>query len=404
MNAPGEPERSSRPDLVDALRPHPALEALAAEPGVHVVGGAVRDVLLGRRPHELDVLVEGDAIAVAQRIAGRLGGEAVEHERFGTATVRAAGHTFDLAGARRERYPQPGALPEVELGASAAEDLARRDLTVNAMALRLDDGELIAWPGARADLEDGVLRVLHDASFGDDPTRMLRAARYAARLGFAPDPHTDALWAGAVRGGALDTISGPRLGEELRRALREAQPAVLRELERHGLAPAVLRLPFGVHAPAVEAALALTPADGRADLVALAAAIGHTTGADVSRELDRLGFPAAERGIVKAAATSAARLGDALIAPSRDDELWRSLRREPVEAVAVAGGLDPAAAPAARRWLEDLRHRRLAITGDDLVATGLQGPAVGAALDAAMAAHLRGEAPDRDAQLAAALR
>jgi tRNA nucleotidyltransferase (CCA-adding enzyme) len=413
MSLSREPGTALRPDLVGALRPHPALEVLAEEPGVHVVGGAVRDVLLGRRPHELDVLVEGDAIAVARRVAERLGGEAVAHERFGTATVRAAGHTFDLAAARRERYARPGALPEVEPGASVAEDLARRDLTVNAIALRLADGRLTAWPGALEDLGAGVLRVLHDASFRDDPTRMLRAARYAARLGFAVEPHTDALWARAIRDRAVETVTGPRLGEELRLALREPQPAALRALERHGLAEAVLGLPFGVHEPVVEAALALTPPDGRDDLVALAACVGPATGAEIASALDRLGFPAAERGIVKAAATSAAGLADALArgagdhdggGPLGDDELWRSLRRETAEAVALAGAREPAAAPAARRWLEDVRHRRLAITGDDLVAAGLHGPAVGLALDAAMAAHLRGEAPDRDSQLAAALR
>src|SRR5919206_1564430 len=119
-----------RPELLAALRPHPALDALRGEPGVHVVGGAVRDALLGRAPHELDLVVEGDAAAVARRAAARLGGTAVVHERFGTATVTADGYSFDLAGARRERYPRPGALPEVVLGATLAQDLERRDFTV----------------------------------------------------------------------------------------------------------------------------------------------------------------------------------------------------------------------------------------------------------------------------------
>src|SRR6476660_695219 len=109
-------------DVLTALRPHPVLGALAGETGVHVVGGAVRDALLGRVPHELDLLVEGDATAVARRVASRLGGVATVHERFGTATVRAAGHTFDLVSARTERYPHPGALPDVALGATAEED------------------------------------------------------------------------------------------------------------------------------------------------------------------------------------------------------------------------------------------------------------------------------------------
>src|SRR5919199_6094788 len=98
-----------RPDLIAALGPHPALDALAGEPGVHVVGGAVRDALLGRAPHELDFVVEGDALPVARRAAERLGGRVVAHERFGTATVHAPAAVFDVAAARRERYTRPGA-------------------------------------------------------------------------------------------------------------------------------------------------------------------------------------------------------------------------------------------------------------------------------------------------------
>src|SRR4051812_34219819 len=135
-------------DVLEALRPNPVLDALAGEPGVFVVGGAVRDALLGRIPHELDVLVEGDAPAVARHAAKRLGGVALVHERFGTATVRAPAATFDLVSARTERYSRPGALPDVELGATAEQDLTRRDFTVNAIAVRLADGEPIAVDGA----------------------------------------------------------------------------------------------------------------------------------------------------------------------------------------------------------------------------------------------------------------
>ena len=177
-----------------------AVAALEGEEAVYVVGGAVRDVLLGRTPHELDFVVEGDALAVARRAAERLGGTVTAHERFGTATVEAPGATFDLAGARRERYERPGALPDVELGASLAEDLARRDFTVNAIALHLADGELTYYAGAREDLAAGALRVLHDRSFRDDPTRLLRLARYAARLSFSAEPRTDQLGGGSGRG------------------------------------------------------------------------------------------------------------------------------------------------------------------------------------------------------------
>ena len=131
--------------------------------------------------------------------------------------MRTGEFAFDLASARRERYPRPGALPEVELGATIDDDLARRDFTVNAMAVSVLDGARTDWPGARQDLEDGVLRVLHERSFVDDPTRMLRLVRYAARLEFAPDPGTEALIDPAL----CATVTGDRLGNELRLALRE---------------------------------------------------------------------------------------------------------------------------------------------------------------------------------------
>src|SRR3954468_18934502 len=130
--------------VLDALRPHPALDALAGEPGVYVVGGAVRDALLGRVAHELDVLVEGDATAVARRVAERLGGVATVHERFGTATVRAPGHVFDLVSARTERYPRPGALPGGGRAPPAERPPPRRDFSVNAIAVGVADGALLA--------------------------------------------------------------------------------------------------------------------------------------------------------------------------------------------------------------------------------------------------------------------
>src|SRR5919106_1383939 len=256
-------------DVTDRLGSPPAVAALDGEDAVYVVGGAVRDVLLGLTPHELDFVVEGDAVAVARRAAARTGGDVVVHDRFGTATVTAPEATFDLAGARRERYERPGALPEVELGATLREDLERRDFTVNAIALHLTDGELTWLLGAEEDLRAGRLRVLHEGSFRDDPTRLLRLARYSARLGFEPEERTDRLAAEAIAGGALATVTGSRLGAELRLLLREPQPAALLALERNGLGRALLER-FSIDPELVERAIALTPADARAYLVALA--------------------------------------------------------------------------------------------------------------------------------------
>src|SRR5215218_1136366 len=283
----------------------PALEALAGEPGLYVVGGAVRDALLERVPRELDFVVEGDAVPVARRAAAALGGDVVVHERFGTATVRSRAAVFDVVSARTERYAAPGALPDVRPGASIEDDLARRDFTVNAIALRVADGALVEHPGAREDLAAGVLRVLHHASFADDPTRLLRMARYGARLGFAPEPRTDALAAEAT----LETVSGGRLGSELRLLLREAQPAALLWLERYGLGPRLLG-GFSADPERIEAALALTPDDARGDLAALAACVPGA--ADLAARLDDLEFPAQERVTVVAAATDGPRLAGEL--------------------------------------------------------------------------------------------
>ena len=351
----------------------PVVAALAGEPGVWVVGGAVRDLLLGGEPRELDLVVEGDAAAVARRAAARLGGDVVVHERFGTATVRAADATFDLAGARRETYARPGALPEVELGATLAEDLARRDLTVNTLALRLADGATTAWPGAREDLDAGVLRVLHDGSFADDPTRLLRLARYAARLGFAAEPHTAALAEAAVAGGALATVSGERLGAELRLLAREPMPAALEALARWGMGAALLP-GFAVDAPLLERALALCPDDARADLVALATAV-RTGPRGAGRRAPRMRRPRSPRGCApsrsrprRAAIVAAAAVGPVRGRPSEVDAV---LARLPVEAAVVAAA---AGSDGARDWLVRGRHARLAIGGDDLLAAGLSGP------------------------------
>jgi tRNA nucleotidyltransferase (CCA-adding enzyme) len=383
-----------------------ALDALAGEPDVFAVGGSVRDALLERTPRELDLVVEGDAVAAARRAAARLGGDVVVHERFGTATVRAAAATFDLAGARRERYARPGALPDVELGATLAEDLARRDFTVNAIALRLADVELVPYPGALEDLEARRLRVLHDRSFVDDPTRMLRLARYAARLGFSVEPTTRELLDAALAGHALETVTGPRIGAELRLAGREPQPEAVALLDELGVGAAAVHAAFAVDPERVVRALELAPDDARGDLVALAAACLAAPGGDLAFRLDVLGFPARERDTLVAAATSAPSLADRLVAPDLDvpSRLWALLRREEPEAVALAGALTgPGGEGRARRWLDELRHVRLEIRGDQLTAAGITGPPVGRALEAALAAALDGRATTADEQLAVAL-
>jgi tRNA nucleotidyltransferase (CCA-adding enzyme) len=366
----------------------PRLDALASEPGVWVVGGAVRDALLGREPRELDLVVEGDAQALARRLGDRV----TLHDRFGTATVDG----MDLATARTETYAHPGALPDVR-PATMEEDLARRDFTVNALAVRLADGVGLAAPGALEDLEAGVLRVLHSRSFEDDPTRLLRLARYAGRLGLAADPGTDRLARAAIDGGATGTVTPGRLGSELRLLAAEPQPAALVALADRGLGEAILGRGFAVDPALTSRVLAETPAGARADLAVLGAALLDAPG--LRERLDELAFPAAERDVVLRAAAARALARD-LAADPAPSAVGRRARREPPEALAVAAALG---APPAAWWLAEGRDVRLRITGDDLLAAGLSGPAVGAGLDAALAAVLDGRAATRDDELREAL-
>ncbi len=200
--------------------------ALAAERrlGIYLVGGVVRDILLGRANSDLDLVVEGDAIKLAESLAGELGGRLVVHRRFGTAKIRTRNLTIDLAMARAETYARPGALPTVRPG-SIQDDLARRDFTVNAMALRLDPdsfGKLVDPFDGQKDLENKLIRVLHDRSFIDDATRMLRAVRYEQRFGFRLEASTEKLLRQNVA--MLRTISGDRIRHELELILKEERP------------------------------------------------------------------------------------------------------------------------------------------------------------------------------------
>jgi tRNA nucleotidyltransferase (CCA-adding enzyme) len=381
------------PDLRSLPVAAPVADVL---PHAWVVGGAVRDLLLdGRAAVDLDLIIEGDAVAAAQQLAAALNGRLISHEAFGTASVAAGGHRYDLATARAESYPQPGALPDVRPG-TLQEDLLRRDFTVNAIAVSFD-GRVCAAPRAFEDLAARVLRVLHERSFLDDPTRLLRLVRYVTRLGFAVEPSTAALADAAVEGGALSTVTPTRIGAELRLLLRE--PSAVEALA--WVAEWPLGMPLSFDASVARRALALLPEDGRADLLLLGAACRSVEPAALAGWLDALEFLGRERDIVVGVA-QAEGIEGRLAGAGRPSEVAAVARGVPVEAVALAGALG--AESAARAWIEDLRGVTLAIDGTDLLAAGIpQSAAVGRALAAALDARLDGAAPDRDAQLAVAL-
>jgi tRNA nucleotidyltransferase (CCA-adding enzyme) len=207
---------------------------------LYLVGGPLRDLLLDRQSLDIDLLVEGDAPALARELAAELSMRLKQHAAFGTATVIGDGWHIDLATARRETYRRPGALPAVT-PATVEEDLCRRDFTINAMALRLDGpgaGALLDPFGGQRDVTGRSIRALHERSFQDDATRILRAARYAHRLAFHCEERT-AKWM-RRDAGYLQTISPARIHHELARILAEPEPeAILLGLEGTGALRAV---------------------------------------------------------------------------------------------------------------------------------------------------------------------
>jgi tRNA nucleotidyltransferase (CCA-adding enzyme) len=369
---------------------------------VHLVGGAVRDLMLGAEPRELDLLIDSEL----EPFVDALGAQSTVYDRFGTATIELEGFRYDVARARSEQYRDPGALPTVQ-AADLDQDLERRDFTVNAIALAVagpGTGKLTAHAGAIADLRSGTLRVLHDSSFIDDPTRLLRLALYAGRLQFAVEPHTRALARAAIDGGALETVSGTRIGNELRALAAEADPiaslTALHELE----IDAALAPRFGLRDPApARRALGLLPKDGDRAVLALAAASVELSRDLRAELLERWAFEAVERDAIVEAAARSRPLATALAAATRPSEIAAAIGRARVETVGLAGGYG--GAEAARCWLDRLRFVHLGISGHDLIAAGVpSGPAVGEGLRAALAAKLDGHANDRQAELAEALR
>jgi tRNA nucleotidyltransferase (CCA-adding enzyme) len=397
-------------DLRERIRRLPGMDrllpALDGLPPTYLVGGAVRDLLRGADAIDLDLAVEGDAPYVARALAGRLGGSVREHERFGTATVRAPELVFDLATTRTEAYDEPGALPRVE-AATLTEDLRRRDFTVNAMAVALAGdrlGQLYDPHGGVADLEAGLVRVLHPGSFLDDPTRLLRAVRYETRLGLRMDEYTERAARVAVAEDALSTVSGSRVRDELMDLLAEYEaPAAVERLRDLGLDRALhpaLRADPELVASASLGAAAIGADRGLASLAALVAGAPD----ELDPWVAGLQLEARERDGVSRAARAAPGIVAELRARDRmPSELRDLLGTEPPEALALALALGAPPEPILR-WVTDLSGVRLEIGGADLLAEGVpEGPALGQALEETLRRKLDGLVDGRDDELRTAL-
>jgi tRNA nucleotidyltransferase (CCA-adding enzyme) len=397
---------------------------------LYFVGGLVRDLLLKMAPTDIDMVVEGDAINLVQRLRSRFGGETRSHKQFGTAKwfvsdaiwqqVAPNAPTDDLppaidfVTARTEFYSRPSALPEVARG-SIKLDLHRRDFTINTLAVRLDGaylGQLLDFYGGRRDLDLGLVRVLHSLSFVDDPTRILRATRLEQRLNFSIEERTVELLAAALP--MLNRVTGDRIRNELEMCLREDKRApIMRRLAEFGvlaqihpglswheraesyfrcadeaLADELWEGVLGDESPAfVYFALLLLPLTKTVQREVLSRLkVRKTTRDDVT--------------IVNDLLTDLAQMTDEA-SPSQMVQILRAYPRRVLVVAAAAVGPETPLGKMIAQYQSEWRQVRTGLNGNDLLEMGLEpGPQIGRLLDRVLAAKLDGEVGDESEERA----
>jgi tRNA nucleotidyltransferase (CCA-adding enzyme) len=393
--------------------PEPVARALAAVVDaaeaqgrtLYLVGGCVRDLALGRDLLDVDIVAEGDVQSLAATAASALGGRCVAHGEFGTATLDADAVRVDLAMARAETYARPGALPRVR-PASVEEDLARRDFTINALALALcgpERGRLLDPFRGWEDLRRGLVRVLHQRSFIDDATRILRAVRYAARLGFRLEPGTRALLGRDVS--YLDTISAARVRQELLRLLAEERSeAALLLCQRLGVLEAIhpaLRFDRRL-AAAFRSARRRGPSLGPELYLSL---LGTPfSPEEASSVAHRLALSAREQRAVEGAAALAgamAALAEPRLLPSHAVALMEAYPEASLWAWALTAP-SPLVRRRLRLYLGSWRYVKSALDGQALQRLGVaRGPLMGEAMRMLRTARLDGQVRTREQEIAA---
>jgi tRNA nucleotidyltransferase/poly(A) polymerase len=367
------------------------VKEVAAEKDCHpfLVGGPVRDILLGRHAVDIDLTLESGGSTLARALAKRVEGRVRSFPQFLTYKVTSSGYPeIDITTARKERYRKPGALPAVTAG-RLKDDLLRRDFSINAIALDLISGTMHDPARGEKDIADRVVRVLHDRSFVDDPTRIFRAVRLAVRLGFDIEPQTAELMRDAIESGALSTISKERIWREVFLAMDEAQaPAILADLASRG---------------ALEVLFGLRPSDDlEARLEAIHAQLAQST------ELDRYvlytgallrgdaspvdfegsGFSQKRARAIVEIANDVPRLEEALGAASGERDRFRIYRSVSLEMLTVIASEVPEETMHIQRY-RDYEKFKLPLRGTDLEVPG--GPHVAQALEQTRQAVFSGE-------------
>jgi len=361
----------------------------------YLVGGIVRDLMLGRPSIDIDIMAEGDAVGLARQMAEEQGARLIIHRDFGTASLKIEGFRVDLSTCRSEVYQRPGALPRVRPG-SIREDLQRRDFTINAMAVCINkpnQGDLTDLFGGCEDLSGGLVRVLHNKSFQDDATRMMRAVRYEQRLGFRLESSTYKLLRHSLD--MLDTISGDRLKNEL--ALWISEDYCYKILRRAGRLGILAKL----H-PALSWDSKMSTAFRRA-------ARGHEAVSprlyfcllvynldedDLYGLLGRLNLSGSRLDLLSHQSLELKGNPDKLDRPAIKKSAIYSTLRE-YETTAVQANLYYARTAALRRnlrlYLDRLRYVKTSLGGSELLSLGVrQGPQVGIVLNKLLAARLDG--------------
>ena len=386
-------EQRLPPDQLALLR---SAADFSSERGVdlYLVGGTVRDVLLGLRPGDPDLAAVGAGPPFAAALAERLDGELLASSQFGTWKLRVGSTRLDLVTARRESYSRPGALPRVEFG-SIEEDLARRDFSVNAMAVSLGRatwGHLLDPFDGRSDLDGRRVRVLHPASFADDPTRMLRAVLYEQRLGFRLEPATERLLSEHL--GHVDVVSGGRVRHELERILREAHVApILRRCQDLGIIGAIYRSLSveGRTLERVDEPDAVPPAER--ELVLLVLLTYSLSSSDRPGLIKRLNLGGDWARVVRDTGAVKDAMPELTSATLRSSKVYHQLRGHhpaSVRGCSMATD-DPLVSQRLGLYLDQLRHISTLLNGSDLLELGVpEGPMVGELLEELLEARLDG--------------
>jgi tRNA nucleotidyltransferase (CCA-adding enzyme) len=377
----------------------------------YLVGGSVRDLLRGEENLDLDIVIEGDGILFARTIGERLHAKVRTHQKFGTAQIFLHAFKIDVATARTEYYESPAALPKVETS-SIKKDLYRRDFTINTLAVKLnpeDFGVLLDFFGGQRDLREKTIRVLHNLSFVEDPTRAFRAVRFSERFGFKISKHTENLIKSTIEMNLFDKLSGPRLYEELRLSFQETDPIrTLKRVSEFGLLKVVCpTLNFtddleatlrSMHETLLWFNLLFLEENPDTGVLYLMALLAGLKAEDIRTTIDRLSpSPRIKEMIIKGI-SSARDVVRQL--PVRDPaEIYRLFHHLKLEVILFAMALseDRQKKKVISRYLTELRNIKPALTGEDLKEMGIEpGPVYTKIFGKLLDEKLRGRAKSRE--------